>query len=91
MNNLTLALNEINNFSEIHCVSIRILFEWLGYIRIEMYRDEFKITRSEKISMFSDNLDAVRVILENMVREIDMHYPKPIILPLAEKAETKKS
>lgn len=85
MLNLTAALNEISVFSEKHCVGIQIFIEWFGTVRLEMGRDEYKISRREKIDIFGDNVDAVRVILENMVREIDMRYDRPITLPIRDK------
>lgn len=85
MLNLTSALDEINIFAEKHCVGIRIFFEWMGSVRLEMVRDEYKVSRIEKIDIFEDNVDAVRVFLENMVREIDMRYDRPITLPIRDR------
>ena len=82
MSNFTETMKEINEFAEIHLVTISFNTEWLGHVLIEMRRDEFKITRRSRVDIFADGVDVVRNILDNMAKELDKYYGEEITLPL---------
>ena len=82
MSNFTETMREINEFAEIHLVTISFNTEWLGHVLIEMRRDEFKITRRSRVDIFADGVDVVRNILDNMAKELDKYYGGEITLPL---------
>ena len=82
MSNFTETMRGINEFAEFHLVTISFTTEWLGHVLIEMRRDEFKITKRARVDVFADELDAIRTILDSMVKELDKNYGEEITLPL---------